>query len=45
MMKYKFFELMRLNGCPGNYTAVLYNRVGGYFKEVHFMWYTKKRNF
>lgn len=41
----KQYELIALHGCPGNYTAVLYNRLGMYYKEVRFMWYSKKEIF
>lgn len=41
----KKFELLSLNGYPGAYTAVLYNRSGGYFTEKHFLWYSKKEIF
>lgn len=41
-MKEKKFELCGLIGKPGNYKAVLYNRLGGYYKEVYFLWYSKK---
>ncbi len=39
MRKEKHFELRSIdrNGC-----AVLYNRLGGYYKEVRFLWYPKK---
>lgn len=40
----KEFELRSLYGCPGSYTAVLYNRLGGYYTEKRFLYYTKKRN-
>lgn len=38
----KHFELVKLQGSCNNYTAVLYNRLGGYFVEKRFLWYTKK---
>ena len=41
-MKDKSFELRFLTGSTGNYTAVLYNRIGGYYKELRFMWSSKK---
>ena len=41
----KRFELRSLNGCPGDYTAVLYNRLGGYYTEKRFLYYTKKKYF
>lgn len=41
----RVFELSSLHGCPGNYTAVLYNRVCGYYTEKRFLWYTKKEMF
>lgn len=40
----KEFALRSLYGCPGSYTAVLYNRLGGYYTEKRFLYYTKKRN-
>lgn len=41
----KKFELCSMRGCPGNYTAVLYNRVGGYYEEKRFLFYSKKEIF
>lgn len=41
----KEFELRSIRGCTGNYKAVMYNRLGGYYKEVNFLWYSKKAMF
>lgn len=41
----KEFELRSLNGYTGNYTAVLYNRLGCYYTERRFLYYTKKEIF
>ena len=41
----KSFELRVIMGCPGNYKAVMYNRNNCYYKEVCFMWYSKKAMF
>ncbi len=35
----KRYELRSLHN---DGTAVLYNRLGGYYKEVRFLWYSKK---
>ena len=40
--KEKHFELVSLEGRTGDYRAVMYNRLGGYYKEVNFLWYRKK---
>lgn len=42
-MKEKKFELIRLTKTGGGYTAGLYNRLGGYYKDVSFLWYNKKQ--
>lgn len=41
-MQEKHFELRMVTGRPGNYTAVMYNALGGYYKEVAFLWYSKR---
>lgn len=41
----KQFELVSIRGNRGNYTAVLYNRMGGYYTEKRFLWYSKKDMF
>lgn len=41
----KQYELIALYGRPGNYTAVLYDRLGQYYKELYFIWYNKKEIF
>ena len=41
----KTFELRSLNGYTGNYTAVLYNRLDGYYTNQRFLYYTKKEIF
>ena len=41
----KTFELISLHGVPGSYTAAIYNRAHGYFKEVRFLWCSKKEIF
>ncbi len=41
-MSDKKFELISLRGGRGCYTASIYNRLGGYFKELYFMDYSKK---
>ena len=41
----KEFELRSLNGFQGSYTAVLYNRLGGYYTKKRFLYYTKKEIF
>ena len=38
----KRFELISLNRIPGGYIAGVYNRVGGYYKDIRFLWYNKK---
>lgn len=38
----KPFELLYITGCPGSYTAHLYNREKGYFTEKSFLWYSKR---
>ena len=41
----KEFELRSLNGCVGDYTAVLYNSLYGYYTKKRFFYYTKKEIF
>lgn len=41
----KEFELRSLYGCTGSYTAVLYNRLGGYYTEKRFYTTPKKKYF
>lgn len=41
----KQFELVSIRGNRGNYTATLYNRLGGYYTEKRFLWYSKKAMF
>ena len=38
----KKLELIRLYRISGGYMASVYNRSGGYFKEIRFLWYNKK---
>lgn len=38
----KKFELIAIYGGCGSYEAVIYNRLGGYFKIQNFIGYTKK---
>lgn len=38
----KSFELISLVGGPGCYKATIYNRLGGYYREHSFLWYSKK---
>lgn len=40
MKKYELINLYKDKN--GYYTAVIYNRLGGYFKEKSFLYYTKK---
>lgn len=41
----KPFELRSLYLQDGAYVAVLYNRIGGYYKEHRFFWYSKHEIF
>lgn len=38
----KIYEFRELIGTPGCYKAVIYNRLGGYYKEIEFLNYSKK---
>jgi len=43
MKNEKKFELISLTRTGGGYVAGLYNRLGGYYKNVSFIWYNKKQ--
>ena len=38
----KHLVLIGFRGCRGCYTAITYNRIGGYYKEFRFLDYSKK---